>query len=64
MIKEQGGEVRITDEGFVLKKIIQLSEMDSLEKHLIHLGILLTENILHPGKMSEYDSNEGLWILF
>ncbi len=32
LIKEQGGEVRITDEGFVLKKIMQLEEIDSLEK--------------------------------
>ena len=32
LIKEQGGEVRITDEGFVLKKLLQLEEIDSLEK--------------------------------
>ena len=32
MIREQGGELRITDEGFVLKKLLQLEELDSLEK--------------------------------
>ena len=29
----------------------------------MHLGILSTENILHSGKMSEYNSEEDLWIL-
>ena len=32
LIKEQAGELRITDEGFVLKRIMQLEGLDKLEK--------------------------------
>ncbi|GAH20571.1 unnamed protein product [marine sediment metagenome] len=32
MIKEQAEELRITDEGFVLKRIMQLKGLDKLEK--------------------------------
>ncbi|MHA1223775.1 MAG: hypothetical protein ACTSP3_11140 [Candidatus Heimdallarchaeaceae archaeon] len=32
LIKEEAGDVRITDEGFVLKKIMQLEGLDNLER--------------------------------
>ncbi len=32
LIKEEAGELRITDEGFVLKRIMQLERLDKLEK--------------------------------
>ena len=60
---QKGEEKRIYEEESVLRETITHSAVFTFKKHLIHLGILSTKNILYSGKMSKYVSEVDLWIL-
>ena len=59
---QKGEEKRIYEEERVLRETITHSTVFTFKKHLIHLGILSKENLLHSVKMSEFKA-EDKWIL-
>ncbi len=60
---QKGEEKRIYEEESVLRETLTHSTVFTFKKHLIHLGILSTDNKLHSGKLSEYNPKEDIWIL-
>ncbi len=60
---QKGEEKRIYEEERVLREYITHSTIFTFKKHLIHLGILSTKNVLHSGKMREYNPEEDKWLL-
>ena len=60
---QKGEEKSIYQDERVLKTVITHTSVFTFKKHLIHLGILTSENILYSGKMSEYKPSEDIWIL-
>ena len=60
---QKGEERSIYKEEKVLRETITHSTIFTFKRHLIHLGILSTDNILHSGKLSEYSPEEDIWIL-
>ncbi|MCG3255872.1 MAG: hypothetical protein H7646_07350 [Candidatus Heimdallarchaeota archaeon] len=60
---QKGEEKSIYKEERVLRETITHSAVFTFKKHLIHLGILSTVNILHSGKLSEYKPEEDIWKL-
>ena len=60
---QKGEEKSIYEEERVLRETITHSTVFTFNRHLIHLGILSTENILHSGKMSEYNPEDDIWLI-
>ena len=60
---QKGEEKSIYEEERVLRETITHSTVFTFKRHLIHLGILSTENILFSKKLSEYEPEEDMWIL-
>ena len=59
---QKGEEKSIYEEERVLRKTITHSTVFTFKKHLIHLGILSTENTLYSGKLNYYNSEED-WLI-
>ncbi len=60
---QKGEEKMIYEEERVLRKTITHSTVFTFKRHLIHLGILSTNNIVYSKKISDYRQDEDLWIL-
>ena len=57
---QKGEEKSIYEEERVLRETITHSTVFTFKKHLIHLGILSTENMLFSGKLEDYNPLEDL----
>ncbi|GAH20575.1 unnamed protein product [marine sediment metagenome] len=60
---QKGEEKRIYEEERVLRETITHSTVFTFKKHLIHLGILSSDNTLHSGKLDDYYPSQDLWKL-
>ena len=60
---QKGEEKSIYEEERVLRETITHSIVFTFKKHLIHLGILSTDNTIYSGKLIDYESDEDSWIL-
>ncbi|MBA7531477.1 hypothetical protein ES705_23690 [subsurface metagenome] len=60
---QKGEEKSIYEEERVLRVFITHSTVFTFKRHLVHLGILSTENTIHSGKLNEYKPEEDMWKL-
>ena len=60
---QRGEEKCIYEDKSFLRETVTYNTVFTFKRHLIHLGILSTENILFYEKLSEYNSEDDVWIL-